>query len=76
MNSGSDPEIDNEIPITTFNFSHDFFGLETVTTYLIQHDIKDSIFFSLYKVEKELFRITNQRNSQTTTTQYFNLNIN
>lgn len=73
MNSDSDVEInnENETPIETVTFSNALHGLETVKTYLMQQYVNDSVFSSLHKVEKELFLVKNQRNFQTTLTQYF-----
>lgn len=73
MNSDSDAEIDNETPIKTVTFSHALHGFETVKTYLMQQDVNDEVFSSLHKVEKELFRVRNQGNCQTSITQYFKI---
>lgn len=51
-------------------FSYVLWGLETVETYFMQQDIRDSIFSSLHKVENHLFRFRNQGNSQTSITQH------
>lgn len=72
MNSNSDLEND-ETPIETVTFSNAVRGLETVKTYLMQQYVNDSVFSSLHTVEKELFRVKNQGNFQTTLTQYFKI---
>ena len=53
MNRDSDIEIDNQTPSETVTFFNA--GLETVKSYIMQHDVNDTIFSSLHKVGKELF---------------------
>ncbi|GFT95819.1 hypothetical protein TNCV_311721 [Trichonephila clavipes] len=52
MNSDSDAETDNEIPIKTVAFSNALRCLETVKTYLMQQDVSNAVFNSLYKSGK------------------------
>ena len=73
VNSDSDTEIENQTPSETVTFSNALKGLETVKTYIMQHDVNDAIFSSLHKIEKELFRAMNQENSQTSLHQYFQI---
>ncbi|GFS94506.1 uncharacterized protein TNCV_2015171 [Trichonephila clavipes] len=49
-------EIDNDNPIEAVTFSNALQCLKTVETCLMQQGVKDVIFTSLHKVEKELFR--------------------
>ncbi|GFW18099.1 hypothetical protein TNCV_4006391 [Trichonephila clavipes] len=67
MNSNSDAEFDDEIPIKIVTFSNGLHCLETEKTYLTQQE--DAAFSSLHKVEKELFQIRNQ-DLQTSISQY------
>lgn len=55
MNSYSDAEIVNEIPIKSATFSHALYSLETVKTYLMKQDVNDSVFSSLHEVQKRTF---------------------
>ncbi|GFX82606.1 hypothetical protein TNCV_1192811 [Trichonephila clavipes] len=61
----SDTKIDNETLTKTVVFSNALHYLETVKTYLIQQVVNNSIFSSQHKIEKELFRVRNQRLSNT-----------
>ncbi|GFV20738.1 hypothetical protein TNCV_3362331 [Trichonephila clavipes] len=58
LNSDCDAEIDNETPVKTVGFSN---ALEAVKTYLIRLDINDTVFSPLYQIDKEFFRVTNQK---------------
>ena len=71
VNRDSDIEIDNQTPSETVTFFNA--GLETVKSYIMQHDVNDTIFSSLHKVGKELFWVMNQENSQTSLHQYFQI---
>ena len=71
--SDSDTEIDNETHSENVTFSNALKGFKTVKTYLMLHDVNDAIFSSLHKIEKELFRVMNQENSQTSLHQYFQI---
>ncbi|GFU05410.1 hypothetical protein TNCV_3290631 [Trichonephila clavipes] len=73
INSDSDAEVDNETPIKIIILFYVLHCFKIVKTCLIQQGVNDAVYSFLPKVEKELFRVRNQKGCRKYISQYFEI---